>query len=131
MPPSPTGSTAIRSVAITHVLQHDNRYYYRIDALRDQAQVLRKKTYQDFYNLHINLLVLNTTLQLPKLLQLIRQQTKALLLIRCNELNVYLNKLFSQSGVPPVRRVEPVDGGDAAVDDGDHERRRHKPDPIA
>lgn len=95
VPPSPTGSTAIRSVAITHVLQHDNRYYYRIDALLEtKRKFYVKKTYQDFYNLHINLLVLNTTLQLPKLPQPIRQQTKALLLIRCNELNVYLNKLL-------------------------------------
>ncbi|CAH2350119.1 hypothetical protein CLIB1423_01S02916 [[Candida] railenensis] len=95
--PSPITSTfKIRTVSITNVLQYDNRFYYRIDfTLENKSKRYIMKTYQDFYNLHINLSILNINEKtLPKLPQPIRKQTKSSLLIRCNELNVYLNKLI-------------------------------------
>lgn len=95
--PSPITSTfKIRTVSITNVLQYDNRFYYRIDfTLENKLKRYIMKTYQDFYNLHINLSILNINEKtLPKLPQPIRKQTKSSLLIRCNELNVYLNKLI-------------------------------------
>lgn len=94
--PSPISKAfKIRTVSITNVLQYDNRFYYRIDVtLENKSKRYIMKTYQDFYNLHINLSILNINEKtLPKLPQPIRQQTKSSLLIRCNELNVYLNKL--------------------------------------
>lgn len=88
-------SNKLQHISINNVLQYDNRFYYRVD-ITHQNKLKRyiMKTYQDFYNLHINLLILNIDENLPKLPQPIRQQTKQSLLIRCNELNVYINKLI-------------------------------------
>lgn len=72
------------SVSISNFLLYKQRYWYRLDILySDNTKSYICRYYQDFYNLHINLLTLlnkslaplNETLRLPKLPEPIPSQT--------------------------------------------------------
>ncbi|ODV81015.1 Phox-like protein [Suhomyces tanzawaensis NRRL Y-17324] len=101
------------SVSISNFLLFKQRYWYRLDVvLSDGTQCYVCRYYQDFYNLHVNLLnllnkslaPLNDTLKLPKLPEPIpsrniedenaEESQIQLLLKRCNDLNVYINRLI-------------------------------------
>lgn len=89
-------------VSVSNVLENNEKFWYRIDIkLNNGDSVYISKFYQDFYNLHILLSLLNYP-NLPKLPQPIKSLYRDRnyyenLLIRCNELNVYLNKLIKLS----------------------------------
>lgn len=102
-----------RSVSISNVLQSPvGGVWYRVDArMSDHSMVYVAKRYQDFYNLHVALLQSTAThpqlLQLPRLPQPIRTNMVGVmsrprtdrvylesLLVRCNELNYYINQLI-------------------------------------
>lgn len=99
-----------KSVLISNVLQSAvGGAWYRVDVrMSDQSMVYVAKKYQDFYNLHIALLQSTSGAStLPRLPPLIRtnkvgvmtkpQTDKAYLeslLVRCNELNYYINQLI-------------------------------------
>lgn len=89
-------------VSVSNVLENNEKFWYRIDIkLNNGDSVYISKFYQDFYNLHILLSLLNHS-NLPKLPQPIKSLYRDRnyfenLLIRCNELNVYLNKLIKIS----------------------------------
>ena len=100
--------------SISNCLSFDNRYWYRLDVTySDHSQSYICRYYQDFYELHIalvqckNLLAATSisdpkeTIQLPKLPEPIpstciddKHQLMSLLLKRCNDLHVYINKLI-------------------------------------
>lgn len=124
------------SVSISNFLLYKQRYWYRLDiTFSDNTKSYICRYYQDFYNLHINLLTLlnkslaplNDTLRLPKLPEPIPSQTVKtinddasvskedekknqdrqlqlqlqqdhdqikMLLKRCNDLNIYINRLI-------------------------------------
>lgn len=92
-----------RHVKVVNVLQNQqNRIWYRVDfVMNDGSKIYVAKHYQDFYNLHINLSMMGQSYNLPRLPQPIRMDGRIKdkrclesLVTRCNELNVYLNKLI-------------------------------------
>ncbi|KAK6456059.1 uncharacterized protein RJT20DRAFT_134832 [Scheffersomyces xylosifermentans] len=105
------------SASISNFLLYNQRYWYRLDIVySDSSKAYVCRYYQDFYNLHINLLALTSqssesvseTLKLPKLPEPLPTNNTnnsnfekiedgsqiTLLLKRCNDLNVYINKLI-------------------------------------
>ena len=101
------------SVLILNFLLYRQRYWYRLDVINsDNTKLHVCRYYQDFYNLHVRLVqwlnelqtsVTNEALRLPKLPEPIPLNMSVsvgddehqinLLLKRCNDLNVYINKL--------------------------------------
>lgn len=94
----------IISISISNCLVNDSRYWYRLDIKTRTQKLYIGKFYQDFYNLHLQLL--QYKIQLPRLPDPIsmreiqqdeqngrNEQLVTLLLKRCNELNYYINKL--------------------------------------
>lgn len=106
---------APKSISISNVLQSSvGGVWYRVDVrMSDQSMVYVAKRYQDFYNLHVALLQTTTAIsQLPRLPQPIRTNMVGVmsrprtdrvylenLLVRCNELNYYVNQLIKASGL--------------------------------
>ena len=99
--------------SISNFLLYNERYWYRLDIeYSDKSKSYICRYYQDFYNLHILLLDLMDriasksdidikNLKLPKLPEPIpttkskeEGELIAMLLKRCNDLNVYINKLM-------------------------------------
>lgn len=100
--------------SISNILLYNERYWYRVDIdYSDKSKSFICRYYQDFYNLHIGLLELmnkisknsdidSKNLKLPKLPEPIPSTKNeddegeliTLLLKRCNDLNVYINKLM-------------------------------------
>lgn len=101
--------------SISNCLSFDNRYWYRLDVTySDHSRSYICRYYQDFYQLHIALVQCKDqlsstnatsnpqeTTQLPKLPEPIpstciddKHQLMSLLLKRCNDLHVYINKLI-------------------------------------
>ncbi|KAL6451592.1 BEM1 Bud emergence protein 1 [Candida maltosa Xu316] len=99
--------------SISNFLLYNNRYWYRLDVeYSDKSKSFLCRYYQDFYNLHIGLFELMekliqknsitmNNLKLPKLPEPIPEEEDneeseliSLLLKRCNDLNVYMNKLM-------------------------------------
>lgn len=101
---------APKSITISNVLQSSvGGVWYRVDVrMSDQSMVYVAKRYQDFYNLHVALLQTTTAISsLPRLPQPIRTNMIGVmskprtdrvylenLLVRCNELNYYVNQLI-------------------------------------
>ncbi|KAI5951014.1 hypothetical protein KGF54_004088 [Candida jiufengensis] len=107
-------------VSISNFALYNQRYWYRLDVeLSNKTKIYLCRYYQDFYNLHINLLDLiskipnedkeedEIDLKLPKLPEPLPTRSKKdvnennileddinLLLKRCNDLNIYINKLI-------------------------------------
>lgn len=108
--PKTTSRPTPTSASISNFLLFENRYWYRVDiAYSDGSRAYICRYYQDFYNLHISLLdTLNAldaseiaeTLRLPKLPEPIPSkrcdphQLVNMLLKRCNDLHVYMNRLI-------------------------------------
>lgn len=91
------------NLSISNFYLYNERYWYRLDIVySDQSKHHICRYYQDFYNLHINLLEINlnkSVVNLPKLPEPIPLKLKDLdlvhlLLKRCNDLNIYMNKLI-------------------------------------
>ncbi|RCK60692.1 Bud emergence protein 1 [Candida viswanathii] len=99
--------------SISNFLLYNERYWYRLDIeYSDKSKSYICRYYQDFYNLHIKLLDLMDKIQknsdidakslkLPKLPEPIpttksddEGELISMLLKRCNDLNVYINKLM-------------------------------------
>ncbi|CAI5757486.1 unnamed protein product [Candida verbasci] len=92
------------SASISNFLLYENRNWYRLDiGYSNNSKSYVCRYYQDFYNLHIDLLKISEgadALKLPKLPEPIpsnyENETDQVesLLKRCNDLNVYINKLI-------------------------------------
>lgn len=91
------------SLSISNFYLYNERYWYRLDIVySDHSKHHICRYYQDFYNLHISLLEIHldkNLVSLPKLPEPIPLNLKDfdlvhLLLKRCNDLNVYMNKLI-------------------------------------
>lgn len=104
------------SCSISNCLSYDNRYWYRLDVTySDGSHSFVCRYYQDFYQLHITLYECKNqisgsqpnspsleTFDLPKLPEPIPSassndsgQLLALLMKRCKDLHVYINKLIA------------------------------------
>lgn len=89
----------ITSVTITNCLTHDSRYWYRVDVKSATRKISLGKFYQDFYNLQLDLLQYkgNNLPKLPDPISINETEDEILLIKtlikRCQELNVYVNKL--------------------------------------
>lgn len=104
-----------KSITISNVLQSSvGGVWYRVDVrMSDQSMVYVAKRYQDFYNLHVALLQTTKAISaLPRLPQPIRTNMIGVmskprtdrvylesLLVRCNELNYYVNQLIKTTSV--------------------------------
>lgn len=113
-PPTTVNNVAIPVLAsVANCLFYNQRIWYRLDVeYSDGTKMYLARYYQDFYNLHITLLGLqqhaeelagtkNTAIALPKLpepiplgAELALDEDIPLLLKRCQDLNVYINKLI-------------------------------------
>lgn len=88
-----------KSISINHVLQYKEKFWYRLDVkMSNGDKIFVGKFYKDIYDLHVTLSLLNFK-NLPILPQPIKKSNNGKkhfenLLIRCNELNVYVNKLI-------------------------------------
>lgn len=89
----------LKNINIANVLTKDDRFWYRIDLkLTNNDEIYLLKDYHEFYTLHYQLSLLNFD-NLPNFPQPIKlsntNDKKALenILIRCAELNVYMNKV--------------------------------------
>lgn len=90
------------SASILNFLLYNERYWYRVDVkFSDDSKMYLGRYYQDFYNLHCSLLETSSHASLPKLpepIPLAKQKDQAelinMLLKRCNDLHLYINKLI-------------------------------------
>ncbi|WEJ95195.1 hypothetical protein PSN45_002708 [Yamadazyma tenuis] len=92
---------SIKHVNVSQVLSSQDRFWYRVDLkMSDNSNIYLLKCYQDFYNLHYSLSVLHhdNLPAFPQPFNSVHHSVKdkkymERLLVRCNELNVYMNKL--------------------------------------
>lgn len=89
------------SINISNCLIHNHRYWYRIDLKFDDRRLYIGKFYQDFYNLHVDLLNYKHLPRLPDPLSFNDNESDEelfkILVRRCNELNHYINTLYKMN----------------------------------
>lgn len=89
-----------KNITVSQVLRCNEKFWYRVDfKMENGDEVFLVKSYQEFYDLHYKLSLLNHQ-NLPSFPQPFNNHNikdrkyLEMVLIRCNELNVYMNKLM-------------------------------------